>query len=226
MINEAKRGFTILELLCVLAIIAIVTAITYPVFANAKDRARVAEEMARVRNLYLAIGLYEGDHDQISPPSLVQLVSSYAPANLLSCPQDHRKGMVLHEWPANPWILWSPRDDSFMSRMRSPAMVSYFYMRSWERAFPAGRSYTELRNDPEVGFIAGFGLFKCVNGRCIFPPTGSAYNVGHPASNIGGVMVEARTDGSIVTRRRDGPCDSGMLFNQVFLFQDMNCRRF
>ena len=223
--RTSNRGFTLLEVLAAIAIIGVLMAIIFPVIANSKDRAKVAQEMAQVRNLYIAVGLYEADAEEKSPSSLVGLVSSYAPEFLLSCPEDHRKGLSVADWPANPWILWSPQDDSLMSRKRSRNRVSYFFMRSWERAFPAGRTYEELRNDPEVGFIAGFGLFKCTNGTCIYPPSTSPYNIGHPASNIGGVMVEARTDGSIVTRRRDGPCESGMLFSQVFLFQDMNCRR-
>ena len=40
--NSRDRGFTLIELLVVIAIIAILAAILFPVFAKARDKARMA----------------------------------------------------------------------------------------------------------------------------------------------------------------------------------------
>ena len=225
-----SRGFTLVEVLVVIVILTILAGIVLSVVISSKRRTRVTREEVQIRNLYVAVGLYEADNEEQSPISLAQLAPIYAPSSTLGCDFDQRTGLGYKDWPANPSIMWSTEDDSVISRMRSPTMVSYYFMRSWERAFPGGRKYNELRNDPEVGLIAGIGLFDCVGDHgnekapCHYGFENTKYNVGHPASNTGGVMIEARTDGSIVTRHRNGPCESGMLFGQVFLFQDMSCR--
>ena len=53
MINNNKRkGFTIMEMLIVVAIIAILAAIAIPVFSSSLHKARVAADIANVRAYY------------------------------------------------------------------------------------------------------------------------------------------------------------------------------
>ena len=47
-----KRGFTLAELLIVVAIIAVLTAIAIPVFTGQLERARIAADEANVRSWY------------------------------------------------------------------------------------------------------------------------------------------------------------------------------
>jgi prepilin-type N-terminal cleavage/methylation domain-containing protein/prepilin-type processing-associated H-X9-DG protein len=55
------RGFTLIELLVVIAIIAILAAILFPVFAQARHRARSAKCLANARQLGTAMMLYADD---------------------------------------------------------------------------------------------------------------------------------------------------------------------
>src|SRR5690349_5665606 len=68
--TETRRnrgGFTLIELLVVIAIIAILAAILFPVFAQAREKARQASSGSNVRQLGLAIRMYIQDNDERFP---------------------------------------------------------------------------------------------------------------------------------------------------------------
>jgi prepilin-type N-terminal cleavage/methylation domain-containing protein/prepilin-type processing-associated H-X9-DG protein len=56
-------GFTLIELLVVIAIIAILAAILFPVFAQARDKARAASCLSNERQLATAARMYMDDFD-------------------------------------------------------------------------------------------------------------------------------------------------------------------
>ncbi|MFM7322332.1 MAG: DUF1559 domain-containing protein, partial [Armatimonadota bacterium] len=61
-------GFTVIELLVVVAVIAILAALLFPVFGQARERARGATCLSNVRQLAMAVLLYAQDHDESLPP--------------------------------------------------------------------------------------------------------------------------------------------------------------
>jgi prepilin-type N-terminal cleavage/methylation domain-containing protein/prepilin-type processing-associated H-X9-DG protein len=62
--NASCPGFTLIELLVVIAIIAILAAILFPVFAQARDRARAATCLSNIKQLSLGVGMYVQDYDE------------------------------------------------------------------------------------------------------------------------------------------------------------------
>ena len=62
-----KKGFTLIELLVVIAIIAILAAILFPVFAQAREKARQASCLSNVKQIGTALQLYVDDYEESLP---------------------------------------------------------------------------------------------------------------------------------------------------------------
>jgi prepilin-type N-terminal cleavage/methylation domain len=66
---SGRDGFTLIELLVVIAIIAILAAILFPVFSQAREKARQTSDLSNLRQLGTATQMYAQDYDERMTPS-------------------------------------------------------------------------------------------------------------------------------------------------------------
>jgi prepilin-type N-terminal cleavage/methylation domain-containing protein/prepilin-type processing-associated H-X9-DG protein len=103
--SNGRHGFTLIELLVVIAIIAILAAILFPVFAQAREKARGISCLSNIKEQGLATIMYTQDYDETFP-----VTTFYDIFNV---------GYQTHSWPARiaPYIknfdiFWCPDDSS------------------------------------------------------------------------------------------------------------------
>ena len=112
--TNATVAFTLIELLVVIAIIAVLAAILFPVFAQAREKARQAACQSNLRQIGLALSMYEQDNDSLLPDRRdlkTALPGGYRPwANAwpMSDPRGGWAVIVLHPYAKNTGIYNCP----------------------------------------------------------------------------------------------------------------------
>jgi prepilin-type N-terminal cleavage/methylation domain-containing protein/prepilin-type processing-associated H-X9-DG protein len=73
-----RKAFTLIELLIVIAIIALLAAILFPVFARARESARRASCLSNLKQIGLGIMQYTQDYDDRLPQALYDSLDTYS----------------------------------------------------------------------------------------------------------------------------------------------------
>ncbi|MFM7322205.1 MAG: DUF1559 domain-containing protein [Armatimonadota bacterium] len=129
-----KRAFTLIELLVVIAIIAILAAILFPVFAQAREKARSISCLSNCRQIGVALMMYAQDYDEYSPTAdhdsedAANLYPWYGPLQpyikndgVFRCPS---VGSTL------PTLFAEPLNASLWSTVRTDYLINGFFAHS------------------------------------------------------------------------------------------------
>jgi prepilin-type N-terminal cleavage/methylation domain-containing protein/prepilin-type processing-associated H-X9-DG protein len=97
-VHRSKSAFTLIELLVVIAIIAILAAILFPVFAQARSKARQTACLSNAKQLGTGLMMYTQDYDETFPQGTNgtvypagwagQLYPYVKSAGIFKCPED------------------------------------------------------------------------------------------------------------------------------------------
>lgn len=79
--SGSRSAFTLIELLVVIAIIAILAAILFPVFAQAREKARSASCLSNDKQTGTALLMYTQDYDETYPVTTVYDFGTNSPQN-------------------------------------------------------------------------------------------------------------------------------------------------
>jgi type II secretion system protein G len=100
--RSIERGFTLVELMVVVAVIGVLSTLAIPLYVNVQARGRVAKAQADSRTLASAVSVY-GAHMGSIPSALSQLTT------VATNTQGHRAGPFVGAVPAPPggWAAYS-----------------------------------------------------------------------------------------------------------------------
>lgn len=162
------KAFTLLELLIALAIIALLTALLFPVLAAARRKAHEVPCASNLHQLHVAWTMYIDDSAGTYPLNMVLIYPYVRNKEVFSCPTDAFGGASIYT----------------SRRLGTP--VSYFYLLSEDVNSFASIDVLRQR-DPN------HGVFYCVlHGKpCPTPPKS------HPKYAFEGRVLRVRVDGSV-----------------------------
>ncbi|MAA51734.1 MAG: hypothetical protein CMJ41_01560 [Phycisphaerae bacterium] len=99
MVRIRNRGFTLVELLVVISIIALLVGILLPAISRARDNAQIGQAKSNIRNVHTAHNMYSNDNNNV--------LWTGTPSNLASGPDGSWTGLqastAMQRWRARYW---------------------------------------------------------------------------------------------------------------------------
>ena len=140
-----RRAFTLIELLVVIAIIAILAAILFPVFAQAREKARQTACLSNCRQIGMAFTMYATDYDSFLPLTTFPVASN----SWTDQTQPYIKNRQIYRCPSDDSTNWSQPLPSETEVRRS----SYF-LNAWMAGTQPYGNTAALTSPASVIYVA------------------------------------------------------------------------
>ena len=139
--QPVKRGFTLIELLVVIAIIAILAAILFPVFAQAREKARSTQCLSNLKQLATSMQMYAQDNSEKLPAANNWGGAIGTTGKVYDCPSSSKKATA-----NDPDFLYIAADGP----NGGPSMLSGRTLASFKTPGP---SETPMMIDGKAGYV-------------------------------------------------------------------------
>ncbi|MEZ0326509.1 MAG: type II secretion system protein [Fimbriimonas sp.] len=146
-----RRGFSLVELIVVIAIILVLAAFTFPVFMRAKAKSKLTRCESRLRQVGLAVQMYRGDNDGEAWLQYMDRTGGYTTAGRYRYPWNDWKGLEPYLKDGNiVWCLEPSRDDV--------TAWNHYSFRTWTAPGLHTENTIAVRRafDPEPGRVVAF----------------------------------------------------------------------
>jgi prepilin-type N-terminal cleavage/methylation domain-containing protein/prepilin-type processing-associated H-X9-DG protein len=181
--SQNRSAFTLIELIVVIAIIATLAAILFPVFAQARAKARATVALSNARQFGTALTMYAQDYDEGLPltnhagamASWIETVQPYVKARLLnrlmddkstnwetypSEPGKRRSSYAINAYAASPATLAAfdtPATCIYLAEYRENKAGDHLHPMCWEPYGCVYNAHTIINSDTEVEKKRFFG---------------------------------------------------------------------
>jgi len=174
-----------METLLAVIVIVVFAAILTPLVLRSKSKNLLLEESGRMRQIYVALSLYEEQYDSLPAPNLVLASINDPNPKDFASDLDPFEKVQAESYPSDPGL-----DNGESSTFR----ISYSYLLNFTRAGKIQvKPWLETRTDPNIG-ILGNEWFGAVEAEQPFH------------AQVSGKLLRINTDGSVyVLPDRGGP---------------------
>lgn len=178
--SARKAGFTLIELLVVIAIIAILAAILFPVFAQARDKARQTSCLNNEKQMAIAILAYAQDADETFPLNVSEVpgMSYWYDLSWMSNVQPYVKNNAIFVCPSAKYFNGDveatpePKDSGLLTsytvrRIPGGPMLNYgmtsraYFIKNDPYKYPNEYDGKTALYDGVAGYGAAPGLKSC-----------------------------------------------------------------
>jgi prepilin-type N-terminal cleavage/methylation domain-containing protein len=155
---QMRRALTLVELLVVVAIVAILMALAFPVFTHARETARRSKCIANMKQLGTAVDLYTQDWDEKYPWAWADDGYNYDQTRfsppLKQCVNQYVKNDAVWHCPSDTGETWPLMQGGYERRTPPlhtfPAGSSYYWLGLGMDAVLPGRRASVLKRPSEV----------------------------------------------------------------------------
>lgn len=146
--RDLRIGFSLMEILIVIAIVGILAALVFGVVGRAKDSAFSTVDISNMRQIYAAIVLYEDSNNEMAPPTLLDLYPTWVSSqDVFRAPTDPVR-------KPNPKLGGYSAEMFFGSDRRSPFRISFGYLKVFPPYDKLQGEWLKKRTDPLIGMLA------------------------------------------------------------------------
>lgn len=161
---KVRSGFTLLELLIVVAIVAVLTALAVPNFLEAQTRAKVARIKADMIGMRTALELYRVDHEAYPPgqfpffppyPEVMTYLLTTPIAYLSGIPEDIFNPRPEPDPPGGPFAISGP----YVGYVNDPVVMEVWLLLSYGPDLDFDPGTTEIHYNPTNGVVSNGDIY-------------------------------------------------------------------
>lgn len=148
-----RKAFTLIELLVVIAIIAILAAILFPVFAQAREKARQTSCLSNGKQIGTAFLMYTSDYDEYLPLTTFPLPSN----SWTDQCQPYIKNRQVYRCPSDRSQNWATPQSTPASILDpNPPVVrrSSYFLNAWMAGASTYGNLSAIQSQANVAYVS------------------------------------------------------------------------